>query len=264
MMGNLFLLLGVTSINRALGIVYGELDSSRDYLTVGMLVGVYENPSDYCDKPPCYRYRCTGTLLQGKTGDGVFLTAAHCFDLSDPPTHWAAKMDSDIYHQAVDVAIPNQWDGNFGNTFLRYDMGVLVLEGNELTETYGFADLPPMWFLDDWSVQDLKSLVFRVVGFGDTRDIRKEGWNGIVSDDLKRRVASQKAIRINESTLLLHMRENKDIGGTCYGDSGGPHFVFDNGYTSVSTTSTGDVNCKATDMTVRMDTMEACDFLSGY
>jgi hypothetical protein len=50
-------------------------------------------------------------------------------------------------------------------------------------------------------------------------------------------------------------------GGTCYGDSGGPHFL---GSTVVALTVTGDTWCKATDKDYRVDTAQARAFLSGY
>jgi hypothetical protein len=58
-----------------------------------------------------------------------------------------------------------------------------------------------------------------------------------------------------------------DDGGTCYGDSGGPHFLGA-GETEtnvvVSLTVTGDAVCKATDKTYRVDTQAARDFLAGF
>lgn len=62
------------------------------------------------------------------------------------------------------------------------------------------------------------------------------------------------------------MHINKDNGGTCYGDSGGPHFVEDeeNGLMIVSITSTGDVPCKASDKTARAESTYAYDFLQGF
>jgi secreted trypsin-like serine protease len=54
-------------------------------------------------------------------------------------------------------------------------------------------------------------------------------------------------------------------GGTCYGDSGGPHFL--GGPRSnliVSITVTGDAVCKATDKTYRLDTAAARAFLDDF
>jgi secreted trypsin-like serine protease len=56
-------------------------------------------------------------------------------------------------------------------------------------------------------------------------------------------------------------------GGTCYGDSGGPHFIHLDGVETnivVSVTVTGDAPCKASDKTYRVDTESARSFLSNF
>jgi hypothetical protein len=61
------------------------------------------------------------------------------------------------------------------------------------------------------------------------------------------------------------MQPSTGDGGTCYGDSGGPHFL--GGVESdliVSTTITGDAMCRATDKTYRLDTTSARDFLDDF
>jgi len=65
----------------------------------------------------------------------------------------------------------------------------------------------------------------------------------------------------------LNLAENPSIGsgGTCFGDSGGPHFL--GGVESnleVALTVTGDAVCRATDKDYRLDTPTARDFLSGF
>ena len=57
------------------------------------------------------------------------------------------------------------------------------------------------------------------------------------------------------------MNQATGDGGTCYGDSGGPHFLAD---VVVSLTVTGDRWCKASDKTYRVDTQVARDFLANY
>ena len=52
-------------------------------------------------------------------------------------------------------------------------------------------------------------------------------------------------------------------GGTCYGDSGGPHFMDDTNMV-LSLTVTGDAPCRATDVTYRLDTESARSYLSGF
>ncbi len=56
-------------------------------------------------------------------------------------------------------------------------------------------------------------------------------------------------------------------GGTCYGDSGGPHFIHLNGVETnivAAITVTGDTQCKATDKDYRTDTEAARRFLAEY
>jgi secreted trypsin-like serine protease len=61
------------------------------------------------------------------------------------------------------------------------------------------------------------------------------------------------------------MNQATGDAGTCFGDSGGPHFL--GGATSnlvVSITVTGDTMCKATDTTYRVDTASARAFLDDF
>lgn len=61
------------------------------------------------------------------------------------------------------------------------------------------------------------------------------------------------------------MQPSTGDGGTCYGDSGGPHFL--GGVDSnliVSITVTGDAMCRATDKTYRIDTASARAFLDDF
>ena len=54
-------------------------------------------------------------------------------------------------------------------------------------------------------------------------------------------------------------------GGTCYGDSGGPHFLGGVDSTlEVALTVTGDATCKSTDIDFRLDTQAARSFLKDY
>jgi hypothetical protein len=54
----------------------------------------------------------------------------------------------------------------------------------------------------------------------------------------------------------MSMNPSTGSGGTCYGDSGGPHFLRDSKVV-VSVTVTGDRWCRATDKTYRLDTDQA-------
>ena len=63
----------------------------------------------------------------------------------------------------------------------------------------------------------------------------------------------------------LHISQNPATGngGTCYGDSGGPNFL---GASAViaGITVTGDRWCRSTNVTFRLDTPAARDFLRAW
>ena len=81
--------------------------------------------------------------------------------------------------------------------------------------------------------------------------------------NIDRNKADQEFLSLTNAWLTLSMNQATGNGGTCFGDSGGPHFLEG---TSViaSITITGDANCKATDKTYRVDTAVAQDFLSQF
>ncbi len=63
------------------------------------------------------------------------------------------------------------------------------------------------------------------------------------------------------------MNPSTGNGGTCSGDSGGPHFLGAGaGETDiiVSVTSWGDTYCRSTDWTARVDTQAALNFIGQY
>ena len=63
--------------------------------------------------------------------------------------------------------------------------------------------------------------------------------------------------------LNLSMNPSTGNGGTCYGDSGGPHFLGTS-QVVVAITVTGDAPCRATDVDYRTDTPSARAFLATY
>lgn len=68
---------------------------------------------------------------------------------------------------------------------------------------------------------------------------------------------------INFDRLELSMNPATGDGGTCYGDSGGPHFLG-NSDMVVSLTVTGDAWCRATDVTHRLDIESARSYLAPF
>jgi hypothetical protein len=111
---------------------------------------------------------------------------------------------------------------------------------------------------------ELKDATFTAVGYGAVRETRRMAWQSLL-DNADRRFGLQTAKALRPFWLQLSMNEATGNAGTCFGDSGGPHFL--GGATSnllVSITVTGDRWCKSTDTTYRVDTGSARDFLEGF
>jgi hypothetical protein len=233
----------------AAAISYGQIDSKNKYSNVGALIGQY---------PEGKFAICSGTLISST----VFLTAAHCVD--DGATMWVS-FDQQIIepvtsttnklYQGTAYAHPDFACCGANDTF---DVAVVVFD----TRVRGItpARLPTLDLLASMSNQELKSATFLAVGYGTVRETKKGAFQPLFWDP-QRRFAAQSVLSLEPAWLNLSMNQATGDGGTCYGDSGGPHFL---GSVVVSVTVTGDVWCKATDKTYRIDTSAAREFLGQF
>lgn len=247
-------------------IVYGQPTGPGLYTNVGALIGEFE-----VDGEDLQFDVCTGTLIDdgdGDAGSELFLTAAHCIfaermwvsfdhDLETDPTKFGSLVPgADVLHAGTAYPHPSFACCGANDTF---DIAVVVLDA----EVQGSpAPIASLGQLDAMTAQELRSTVFTAVGYGTVRDSRTTGWQGIHSADGVRSYATQSALSLTKAWLTLSMNQATDDGGTCYGDSGGPHFLSDG--TVASITVTGDANCKATDKTYRIDTPVSQDFLAPF
>jgi hypothetical protein len=125
------------------------------------------------------------------------------------------------------------------------------------------ATLPTAGLLDDLKQGgNLHDQAFLTVGYGTVRDDKTGGphslyWEGI------RRYTTGTYNALTQSWLKISMNPSNGNGGTCYGDSGGPHFLGDSNMI-VSLTVTGDMYCRATDTTYRLDTESARSYLAEF
>jgi secreted trypsin-like serine protease len=93
------------------------------------------------------------------------------------------------------------------------------------------------------------------------------GFMGITFGNFDRNYVEQRFRALTKAWVQLSMVNTKGQpgGGTCYGDSGGPHFITQNGVdVVVSVTVTGDAPCVALDTTYRTDTPVARSFLGEF
>jgi secreted trypsin-like serine protease len=234
----------------ATAISYGQVDSANTYANTGALIEHYSSG---------WYVVCSGTLISST----VFLTAAHCIDegqsvyvsfdltINEPVT----AQTNTIYHG---TGHPHPDAYTKGGESDPLDVAVVVLD--DPVQGIAPAPLPTENLLSLMSNQELKSATFVAAGYGTVRDQKQGGWRPLFWDPT-RRWAYQTVNSLEPAWLNLSMNTSTGDGGTCYGDSGGPHFLGD---VVVAVTVTGDTQCKSTDKDYRVDTPQARAFLAGY
>ncbi len=248
------------SASPARAISYGVPDGNEHPNVGSMVVRVGDD----------YYQWCSGTLISPT----VFLTASHCtapldsiFDENpgsellitfDPTISTSSTFYTGVWHTNPNYLTANGYDDPG-------DVAVVVLS----TEPAGItpALLPTAGLLDELKDEHiLNDTLFTAVGYGTVRDTKKTAWQAL-EDNLDRNRADQEFLSLTAAWLTNSMNLATGNGGTCYGDSGGPHFIHLDGVETdivVSVTVTGDANCKATDKTYRVDTAAARDFLAEF
>lgn len=229
-------------------IVYGQTDGNA-HSNVGSLVVPTGGPPFQT---------CSGTLIAPK----VFLTAAHClYGFEAVP--FAVTFDSTISSHSrlytgrgVVDPLYTDYKGRGGRSE-PHDIAVFLLDDAPAGITPSLLAGPG--FLDSRKAT-LRSSTFVTVGYGSVRETRRGGASGILPN-LERRSATSSFLSLENAWLTLSMNQALGNGGTCYGDSGGPHFLDG---VLVSITALGDTQCKAIDATYRVDTAAAHEFLAPY
>jgi secreted trypsin-like serine protease len=242
-------------------ITFGQPDGDL-HPNVGALV------ADWDPDSPGPDVFCSGTLI-ART---VFLTAAHCIasleagGITDVWVTFASDYDEDAasptgLFAGTPVAHPEFGTGGASDT---HDIAVVLLD--EAPAGITPAQLPTAGLLDQLKAgHQLRDQTFTAVGYGTVREEKTGGPHGFLESDGVRMYALQSALNLEKAWLLLSMNPSTGNGGTCYGDSGGPHFL--GGVESnliVSITITGDAMCRASDKTYRLDTAAARDFLDDF
>jgi hypothetical protein len=258
-------------VGTAGAITFGTQDTGTPpkYPQVGALIAAWDT-----EEPGVLKVLCSGTLIRETPSSGTsntFLTAAHCVDFLP-----SVGVDRDEVFVTFDPTFDEENPGashliqgtytahedfaccGFNDT---HDIAVVELAENRT----GAAKLPARNLVNTLS----RSQRYTAVGYGTVRETKTGGPNAFTLDGVRRYVG-QSFNSLNKQWLHLSMNPSTGSGGTCYGDSGGPHFVGDVAQTAgqttkiVSLTVTGDAVCRATDVTYRLDTASARAFLDDF
>jgi secreted trypsin-like serine protease len=219
--------------------------------------------ADYDPESPGPDILCSGTLIASR----VFLTASHCTafleeeGISDVWVTFAPDYNEDSTGTTGIFSGTYHTHPRFGNGSNTFDLAAVVLDRSPGIAP---AELPRVGLLDAMKKQ-LNSQRFTTVGYGTVReDPKRRGPNSFFFDGV-RRYATQSYNSLIAAWLHLSMNPSRGDGGTCYGDSGGPHFLGGVGSRLiVSLTVTGDTPCRAFDKTYRIDVPWARDFLEQF
>jgi secreted trypsin-like serine protease len=240
-------------------ITFGENDNGR-HPFVGSLVAEIDGDNFQL---------CTGTLVSPT----VVVTAAHCligleeFGVTAVRVTFDDVIDADA-DGVVDDRVrllsgtghvhPEAFSDGASDT---HDLAVFVLDRAIRSGPYG--ELPTAGLLD---TIDKSSTLFTTVGYGTVRD-DKTGGSASFETGTRRKVATQELLSLSGPWATFSMNPSTGSGGTCFGDSGGPHFLGAGATETrivVSITVTGDRWCRATDKTYRLDTESSRDFLDDF
>ena len=225
----------------------GQVDTADRYPFVGLLA--FYDAGDYS-------HRCTGTLVSPT----VVLTAAHCTQGMDLAYgYFQVVVPDDFRENPTGISGTPHTHPAFRSNTLNNDVGVVVLD-----QPVNLATYPTI--VDEGFLSELKAShaiqddTFVAVGYGVQTGFPPP--TQIV--DLQRRFSVSPYGGLTQNNL--HLQQNPNAtggGGTCFGDSGGPHFWLDT-LMIVSVTSWGDNVCRSNDMTQRIDTPSVQEFLAEF
>jgi hypothetical protein len=232
---------------------------------------------------------CSGTMIDADT----FLTAAHCTDNFPSGQRFFVSLEQDVLSvliagaglppdEFIELGLSNGWivEGDmhrhpgfpgspmFPNSSDAHDIAVIDFADRDTTPadlwTFTPATLSTAGQLDAIGARALDGYDWWAVGYGAQEAVPGPG--GLTHPEAFVRLKAQLDLTTLRTTWVqLAMNESRDLGGVCYGDSGGPNYVdIDGTLILAAVTSWGDTPCYATAMQYRVDTPSARAFLGDF
>ncbi len=237
-------------------ITFGENDNRR-HPFVGSLVLEFQGTKFQL---------CSATLVSPT----VVVTASHClFGLEEFPI-WVTF--DEVIDADADGVVDSGVSLHTGTGFVHpefglpgandpHDVAVFILDAPVKMSRYG--QLPSASLLD---AADKQSARFTTVGYGTVRDDKTRSFASFELGT-RRKMVTQEMLSLTQAWVQFSMNPSTGNGGTCFGDSGGPHFLGAGASETrvvVAVTVTGDRFCRAPDKAYRLDTPVARAFLQDF
>jgi hypothetical protein len=204
---------------------------------------------------------CTGSLI----APTIFLTAAHCVAGAPRGTQLHVSFAPDLNAGSIRTiaATGFTWDPAFGHDASDpHDLAVVFLPARATRGMQIYA-LPPAGYLDRLAAQGgLVDAIFVNVGYGTANTTT--GIPEFPHDGL-RSMSESEFMALQPAWLgLLMNTDATELGGDCFGDSGGPKFRKGHLNLIVATVTKGDPVCRASSWDYRVDTPNARAFLGQF
>lgn len=261
----LALTLMLSSITSAAAVTDGRLDGNDHPYVMMLLMEVDGAPA----------YRCSGTLI----APTYFLTAGHCAGAPGEFSGMRVFTESDVQAgigstNNYPYAGPNsveavRWAAHpeYPNApFFVHDVGMVELAEPIILSEYGA--LPAIDSFDQWKTKRGQQKVwFTSVGYG----LQKSFPDAAAWKDQglrTRMVANPRLIQINvpgfTGDFSLLLSNNANTGGTCFGDSGGPNFLYNTNVIAGVTSFGLNPTCGGTGGVFRTDRQNVQDFIYDF
>jgi len=258
---SLGLVMGLVGISRA--VTHGELDGEAHPHVVILLMEIGGEPM----------YRCSATLLSPT----VVLTAGHCTSNypDEPFSGMRVFTESDVDggnnnypYRGKNSVEAKAWYAHplyEAAPFYVHDVGVVILKKPIYLDVYG--ELPEVNELDALASQrKSRDITFTSVGYGAQKSFPDAAsWKD--QSDRIRMLAYPNLIQIDTGftgDFSLLLSNNPVTGGTCYGDSGGPNFLYATNIVAGVTSFGLNWACGGTGGVFRTDRQDVLDFVTPF